>query len=436
MKELRTALSDPDIRWNFWTMGIDIAFYSLAISISSVYTILPLFVHQFTKENWPIALISSLRTIGQFVPPLLIAGTIEKLRRVKKTMLYLSLFERLPYAFLMLAVLTVSQHATVILIIFFTMITALAIGNGLTVIPWLDFVARAMPDAIRGRFLGWWIGAGYVLGIGGGTLAATYLAIFPWPYNFAACFGTTFFFVTLSYLMLTLSREPHRKTFVAPQPAENASHALLLRGKDLLAVIREDHLFRRYIISNAILGAAQISSGLIAVVGLKQAHLTNTIIGLETTVLTSAIMIGSFIWGGIGDHFGHRIVIIWSATISCITMIITIFATNPMVMTIVFVLFGIALAGFQLTQLTYVVEFGPPERRPIYMGITNILYAPFAAGSPILGGILADRWGYTPVFAIGAVLAFAAFLAFWLYVKDPQPQQVMTQPAQIAFETH
>ena len=48
LQRLRAA---PDARWNFWVLGLDVAFFTLAINISSLYTIMPLFVHQLTPLN-------------------------------------------------------------------------------------------------------------------------------------------------------------------------------------------------------------------------------------------------------------------------------------------------------------------------------------------------------------------------------------------------
>ena len=40
-----------DMRWNFVVLGADIAVFVFGLSISSAYTVLPLFVHFLTPSN-------------------------------------------------------------------------------------------------------------------------------------------------------------------------------------------------------------------------------------------------------------------------------------------------------------------------------------------------------------------------------------------------
>src|SRR5258707_249539 len=68
-------------RWNFTVLGADIAFFSLGLAISSAYTIMPLFVHHLTANNEAVALIPAMRALGTYVPPLLVAGLVERRRQ-------------------------------------------------------------------------------------------------------------------------------------------------------------------------------------------------------------------------------------------------------------------------------------------------------------------------------------------------------------------
>jgi MFS family permease len=91
-----------------------------------------------------------------------------------------------------------------------------------------------------------------------------------------------------------------------------------------------------------------------------------------------------------------------------------------LLISVVFFLFGLGISGFGLAQMTFVIDFGPPSRRPVYIGIAQTLLAPFTSLAPLFGGIIADQWGYTPVFIIGTLLGVLASFAYWYYVKDPQ----------------
>src|SRR5579862_5297617 len=56
------------MRRNFVFFGGDIAFFSLGLSITSSYTILPLFVAHLTPSNVAVALIPAIRALGLYAP--------------------------------------------------------------------------------------------------------------------------------------------------------------------------------------------------------------------------------------------------------------------------------------------------------------------------------------------------------------------------------
>src|SRR5215469_13783346 len=122
----------PDTRWNFWCFGLDITFFTVALNISSVYTIMPLFVHQLIAQNWPVALITTVRMFGLYSPALLSAGKVERLRRVKPAILVMTIFERIPYLMLALAVILLAHgNRVALLAIFFLMLLTMSIASGL-----------------------------------------------------------------------------------------------------------------------------------------------------------------------------------------------------------------------------------------------------------------------------------------------------------------
>ncbi len=422
---LRRFAAIPDARWNFLTMGTDIAFFNLGLSISSPYTILPLFAHHLTSENWIIALIPAVRTLGIYGPPLLVAGLVERRPRVKPMMLRMTLFERLPFLLLGIGAMLLVRQPVVLLALFFLMIFLQAAGGGLTFPEWLDLVARAIPARMRGRFLGGWSSAGNVMGVVGAALATAIVVALPWPWNFALCFGLSFVAVAISFVLLAISREPARPAVYAAPPAVGP---LLVRVRAWLAdrwqVVRTDAFFQPFLVVNAISGLAGLGNGLLAVAALHRAHMNDAAVGLEASVLIAASTVGGFLWGWLGDHQGHRWVLVWGSACGAVAMALELFADNALLVTLAFLLFGLGTAALQLAQLSFVVEFGTPERRPTYIGITFLLYTPCAAVGPILGGIIADHWGYRPAFLLAALIGGVATLAYALWVRDPRPHPV------------
>jgi MFS family permease len=403
--------------------GADIAFFSLGLAISSAYTIMPLFVHHLTANNEAVALIPAMRALGTYVPPLLVAGLVERRRHVLPFLLKVTILERVPYLALAGASIWLAvSHPQLVVVICLLMLLIASLGGGLTYPGWLDLIARAIPSDWLGRFFGFWAGLGGLVGIGGAALAAALLANVPWPGNFALCFLLTFASFVFSFVLLWLGREPARTVRDMPgdEASASAGASLRQRAHDIATLVREDGGLRRLIGSNALAGIATMAGALFAVAALKRGGLSDAEVGVESTVLFVASTAGNFLWGAIGDRFGHRTVLICGSACAALAAATAIVAHGFLAYALVFLLLGLNLSAMMLAQFTFITAFGPAERRPTYIALADMAYAPFAVGAPIIGGAIANLWGYLPVFVISALTGAAAAIAYRVLVPDPR----------------
>lgn len=431
-------------RWNFLTLGSDIAFFTLGLNISSAYVILPLFVHQLTPDNTAVALITAVRALGQYAPQLLVAPLVERRRHALPFILRWTVLERVPYLVLALATLLFARsNPALLLVLFFAMIFLALAGGGLCFPAWLDLIARAMPRKWLGRFLGFWQGVGGFAGIGGAALAAFILAHLRWPLNFALCFVLTFATLVISFVLLSLGREPPRtlqsELDLPPEevPIEAVARAEavreepvgtpvgVLRGqleaqlREIWALVRSDHGLRRLLISNALGGFATMAFALFAVSALRLGGLSAAEAGAEATVLALASTGGNFLWGALGDARGHKTVLALGAACAGLAAVLAIWAHGVVPYALVFLLMGLNLAATSLASLTFIAEFGPEVKRPTYSALASVAYAPFAVGTPLLAGWLADGWGYRPVFVLSALAGLVTALCYVYWVPNP-----------------
>lgn len=424
-------------RWNFTVFGADIAFFSLGLSISSVYTVLPLFVHHLTTNNEAVALIPALRALGLYVPPLLVASLVERRRHALPFVLKATILERVPFLVLALGALWLSHGSpTALLALFFVMIFLALLGSGLTYPAWLDMIARSVPSDWLGRFFGFWSGLGGLLGIGGAAIAAALIAQVSWPLNFALCFLLTFGSYIVSFVLLALGREPSRQLKHVPseQPAESVSLAMSVvrmrqGARDLWGLVRSDGGLQRLIVSNGLGGTATMAGALFAVAALRRGGLSDAQVGVESTVLFIAMTVGYFLWGIVGDRFGHRAILVFGSLSAALSALVALGAFGFWAYAVVFWLLGLNAAATSLAGLTFITEFGPAVRRPTYIALAAVAYAPFAVGAPIVGGFLANAWGYVPVFIVSAVAGLLATVAFQLWVPNPRARSRAAEAA-------
>lgn len=451
----RSGSSWPaNARWNFVVLGADVAFFTFALNISSAYVVLPLFVHQLTSDNSAVALIMALRALGLYAPQLLVAQLVERRRHTLPFILRWTVLERVPYLALALATVVFARsNPGLLLAIFFVMILLALAGGGLTFPAWLDLIARAMPKNWLGRFLGFWQGLGGFLGIGGAALAAFVLAHVDWPFNFALCFLLTFVAMVVSFVLLMLGREPPRTLVGEDEPPDKLPAADMDGARTdgvrvepaepaeppdspgtpiaqpesrpgqmgaLWALLREDRGLRRLLVTNALSGFATMAAALFAVSALKLGGLSNAEAGAEAPVLALASTGGYFLWGALGDARGHKLVLACGAACAGLAALLAIWAQGVVPYGLIFLLMGLNLSATFLAGLTFIAEFGPEVKRPTYSALSSVAFAPFAVGTPLLAGWLADLWGYQPVFILSALAGALTALCFVFWVPDPR----------------
>jgi MFS family permease len=411
------------MRRNFVFFGGDIAFFSLGLSISSSYTILPLFVAHLTPSNVAVALIPAIRALGLYAPQLLVAPLVERLRHALPFILLTTILERVPYLVLAFgAIALAGRNDGALLALFFAMIFLALFAGGITYPAWLDMIARSITRTWLGRFMGFWWGAGNVMGIGGAAIAAVLLASVAWPLNFALCFAMTFAAMVISFVLLALGREPARVTH-NPQAARLSMSA---QAHELAGLVRQDRVLRRLLITNGLVGMATMAGALYAVSAVRLGGLSDPEVGAESTVLFVAMTAGSFVWGTIGDRFGHRATLLWGTVCAGIAGLVALVAHSFLAYGVVFLALGLSISGVLLAGFTLIAEYAPEQRRPTYVALASVAYAPFVIGAPILGGFLANAWGYLPVFALTALFATAAALMLRFWVPDPRRKTITT----------
>jgi MFS family permease len=402
-------------RRNFTVMGLDVSFFSLALSFASVYGVLPLFVQHLSTSNLAIGAIPAVRST-LYLPPIFVAGLTERLARKQPFVLGVTVFERLPYLVLAIATpLLATTRPTTLLWLFFAMIAVTTIAGGATMPAWIDLIARMMPDDWRGRFFGLSSAFGGLLGIGGSAGAAALLSRYTWSTGIALCFACCFAFMIVSFVFLALGREPVPET-----PVVTASHRQTGAWRRLPALVRQDRNLRWYLVAIAFVTSASAAAPFYIVEAKHRLGLSDAAASLYAVVLLAASTAGSVLWGYVGDRLGHKRVVLGGALCAGLAAALALALRQPVGFGFVFLLVGLSTSGFQLSSLTFIVDLAPIDQRPTYVGLAMFTQTPFAAIAPLLIALVADEGGYGAVFALTAALALAALLLVWLAVHDPR----------------
>ncbi len=104
---------------------------------------------------------------------------------------------------------------------------------------------------------------------------------------------------------------------------------------------------------------------------------------------------------------------------SVVSALLALYIKIPALFSLVLVLLGIAATCYWTIGLAISLEFGNEQDRPTYVGMSNTLISPSTKIAPLIGGFLADTFGYLVTFITSAVFGLIAVVTLGVLVKDP-----------------
>ncbi|MGB9682862.1 MAG: MFS transporter [bacterium] len=401
----KSSLSERQNKINFILGFTQSGLWGLALTFSSITTVIPAFLQKLGASNIEIGLIPSLVNLGFTFPSILSAPIVERTNSVKRFVITVTWLERLPYLFL--AILSFSIGLSNPRLAIYTTLALIGMANfgtGFIMPGWMDFVARIIPITSRGKFIAIGNGLGGVLGIVGAEMVGRILNIYPFPKNFSLCFSITMIILIVAYLVLLFIKEP--------------SHERSNRNNyrnyfpEIPKIIKKDRNFKNYVLARIILSFGGIGIAFYTVYAVSRFSLPDSVIGVFTMFLVGAQPLANILWGPLADRVGHKYVLLGGVTCNLLGNLLVLVTRSPTLLYLAFALSGATNSAFMISGLQIILEIAPSERRPTYIGINNVLISPFLAISPILGGYIADKYGYLLVFLFLSWLMYQGFLSF------------------------
>lgn len=126
------------------------------------------------------------------------------------------------------------------------------------------------------------------------------------------------------------------------------------------------------------------------------------------------------LWGTLGDRYGRRAMVIRAIFGLAVSQLLMGFAQDVVQLLLFRILQG-AISGFIAATLALVSTTTPKERMGYAMGLMQSASAGGMVLGPFFGGVLADLFGYRPVFFITAAFCTIAGFVVIFLVTEPNP---------------
>jgi MFS family permease len=406
---------EKNYRWNFTVNLLDGATFWFGSSFISSATILPLFISKLTPSLIPIGLVSIITSAGWFLPQLFSARITERFSTMKRIVVGWGLFlERLPVWMMMLCAFIARYLPDLALVLFLICLTWFSFGAGVIAPSWMALLAKIFSPEKRGSFLGITMFIGVGMGVLGSAASAWLLEHFEFPTSFMILFGIAALFITLSWAFLWMTREP--VGIVDTHDRDWASY-----WRDLLRILKEDHNYRRYVISNIITTLGGMGFGFVTISAIQRFDVSDATVGLYTLVLLMGQALGNLVLGWMADRFGHKLSIEIGILATFLAFMLTLVMPSPGFYFIVYALLGLNLSAGIVSGMLVVWEFCETSRVPTYSGLANTTRGVAGLLAPILATTLAG-WNYELLFGVCAFLLLIGLGLFIFWVREPRWQ--------------
>jgi MFS family permease len=419
-----------NFRWNFLVNTLDMASFMFGMSFISATVILPLFVSHFTHNPLLIGLIPFLSTSGYLLPQLFMANAVERAPKKKFFPVNLGFFlERLPI--FLLAPVTyflATRQPELALAGFFVLFAWHCFGAGFIIVAWQDMIAKIIPVETRGRFFGISNFIGNGTGILGALAVLYVLTRSSFPTAYVLAFTAAGCLIFLSWVFLSLTREP-----AVPSSKPPVSQLNYMRA--LPDVLRRDHNFRKYLLSQIIFSLSGMATGFLVVYTVQTWKLPDAQASGFTIALQIGLTLAYLFFGFLSDHKGHKLSLEICWMLSVITLVLAIFAPSPIWFFLIFFLRGAVNAGTFVSGISIVYEFTDAETRPTYIGLANTIPGIAGAIAPLIGGLLVGAISYQVMFIVSAIIGVISWALLHFAVREPRktnPSPLPSEPPSVS----
>lgn len=403
----------------------DGAIFAMGMALVPVETVLPGFIKDCADRvpglsgygNTLVGVLLFILSICFMMPQQLwISHICERRALLMRPMYVFAIMERVPWLMLgIMTALVAGRRPGIALYIFFAVVFYWQSSLGLISPIWQEMVAKVTPVNRRGLLFGIRESLGGALGFLTLLVANRYMGRFSFPDNYTVLFFATFVFVTISAIPLALLRE-------APYPVKRSVKPLMEHMHEAWDAIFNNKPLRNYIWCRIVFGMSAIAAPsffAVRATGVIGQEATVKLMVEMAMVIVLSRMVISIVIGPAGDLFGYRVILTLAGVTGAAGIVCALAATGPVGFYAAFALSTLSSMSFWLGHTNYILELAPPEKRPSYISLDNMMGLPVVA-VPFVGGWLADKYGYTIPFALGIALSIISAAMFAKMCVEPR----------------
>ena len=376
-------------------------------------TFMPAYLLSVSGSNVIVGLGLALQQLGGVISPIFGATKVEHRTRVMPAAIWMGSLGRLAILGMALAGWFLSGQPLVWALLFFMLMFGVFMGAQRVVFSLL--MSKVIPISRRGRLQAWRNATGGLIAAILGYVAGEY---FVKPNLFGNGYSTTFLF---AFFLTSLGLWALQVLLKEPEPPTTRTQARFRdRLRDFPALIAQDRAYGFFLLVQMLATSARIATPFYILHVGQVMRMDGATLGLLTFAFLGADTVSNLLWGYMGDKIGFRIVLIASIAgwVGATIMLLNLHEPAPVFAA--FALLGASLSGYMMASQTMILEFGARDDLPMRIAISATAESITATAGPLIGGLVAEFYGYDVVFLASLVFLAAAFVVLVLAVKDPR----------------
>ena len=376
-------------------------------------TFLPAYVHMISGSNTIVGLALALQQLGGVIAPIFAGSQVEHRKKVMPAAMWMGGLGRVAILCMALAGWFLKGQALLWSLLFFIAMFGLFMGAQRVVFGLL--MAKVIPTSRRGRLQAWRNATGGLIAAVLAWVAGKY---FIGPNLFGNGYSTTFVF---AFILTSLGLSALQMLLREPEPPTTRPQARFRdRLRDAPGLIAQDRSYACFLLVQMLATSARIATPFYILYVGHQMHLTGGLLGELSLAFLGADTLSNLIWGNMGDRTGFRLVLLLSIILWIAATVLLLEVHSAMAIFVAFFGLGAAQAGYMMAAQTMILEFGHRDDLPMRIAVSATAESITATAGPLMGGWMADLFGYGAVFDVSIGMLIAGLVILLAAVREPR----------------
>lgn len=420
---------------NFILGVINGTLVNFGMAFMDPFTVLPVFILRLGGSDLIVGVTSAIAGVGWFLPQVFISRLAESRRLLLAIYRGTTLLRIAAWSGIALCVCLLDPgNLDLFLLVFISFYLLAHLGAGLAAVPFLEITTKTIPVTSRGAFFGTRRFLGGLLGIFAGVMVSVILntehstrwmgaGIYDWierlssnmglvgyrfPLNYGVLFCIGGALVSVAMIFFCFVGEPPMPRIKKPERLR--TH--LLSGFRLL---RDDSNYQLFYIVRLCWQLTAMAFPFYSGYAYTVLNYSETTVGIFVSIWVGSGVASNYLWGWLMDKRGNKVVLTITALLSLFPPLTVLFLQDgsislspPAVFLAIastFFINGFIRSGRVISNITYLLEIAPYEKRALYTGFMNSFTFPLML-SPILGGIILHLFSVSVLFSVSLIFAF------------------------------